>query len=334
MRYVRYLLPLCCLVALLLTGCGLPVFGASAANNQGTLAGLTFHRTAYTFGAWPQGDNLYYVPGYSPTAGLRDEWGVRMYKASDGTLYNHPVLQAQDALALVARYQHDHTANLLTIAETEARRLIAIHTTQAFTGQAWWYPYTFDFQEYGEKANTARAPWFSGMAQGEALRLFTELYEVTHETRWQDAAQHTFQSFMYPLLPKEDVHEHPWVWRVDNDGWLWIEEYPTPNINDNTINGFGFALYGIIEYARTFHDAQAVMLAQGGLTTFAHAIPLVRHPGGVSSYSLSHMKDLSAKYHLIVTHQLRLFAGVTGDKELATLANDFTLDYPEDTVRR
>jgi hypothetical protein len=39
------------------------------------------------------------------------------------------------------------------------------------------------------------------------------------------------------------------------------------------------------------------------------------------------MTDLSAKYHLIVTHELKLFAGVTGNSAFATLAADFYQDY-------
>jgi hypothetical protein len=109
--------------------------------------------------------------------------------------------------------------------------------------------------------------------------------------------------------------------------WLWIEEYPTPNANDHTMNGFGFAIYGLIAYARTFRSPQATLLAQGALSTFLYAARVARHPGGPSAYSLSELWYRPANYHKVVTTELKIFAAVTHASSFATMAAAYYSDF-------
>jgi hypothetical protein len=238
-----------------------------------------------------------------------------------GVIYQQPVSQAQDGLYALVRYKSGQGADYLVRAEKEAKRLIATHTTNPATGKAWWYPYRFTINEYGT-TQVARPPWYSGMAQGTALHLFTELYTLTHDSIWETAARETFTSFLYTYQRASA----PWTLHVNN-GYLWIEEYPTPNPNDHTINGFGFALWGLITYARAFNDPNSIKIAQAGLTTFLYATGLARHVGGSSSYSLSHPAYRPSGYHLIVTQQLRLFGAVTGDSHFTAMAQTYARDY-------
>lgn len=292
---------------------------------QGALAGLTFKIFPYALGKWPNARGPYATsPGSFD--GLRDANGVRVVLVN-GRIYQHPVAQAEDGLGALA-------AGNLALTEKEATRLIKTHTANIATGGplgARWYPYPFDFPEYGEVSDTARAPWYSGMAQGQALDLFTRLYAATGRTKWRHAAENTFASFLFPLHPGESPLKRPWVWRVDASGYLWIEEYPTPRADNNTINGFGFALFGLIDYARIIGhpegDERATVLAQAGLVTYLHATARARHPGGISSYSLSHLWDRLSHYHIIVTQQLWLFAAVTGYATFAVRARAFYSDY-------
>jgi hypothetical protein len=164
------------------------------------------------------------------------------------------------------------------------------------------------------------------MAQGQALDLFTQLYLLTHEARWRTAADATFTSFLYPYRSGITGKNTPWAWHV-SAGYAWIEEYPTPQPDDHTMNGFGFALWGLITYARAFGDARATTLAQGGLTTFLYAAQLVRHPGQISGYSVSHQTPIPY-YHGVVTGQLAVFSTVTGDSRFAAMAANFADDFP------
>ena len=113
---------------------------------------------------------------------------------------------------------------------------------------------------------------------------------------------------------------------MDSKGYLWVEEYPTPNPNDDTINGFGFALFGLIDYAKFSKNAQAVQLADSGLTAFLYGATVVRHPGGPCSYSISHLDKRYTGYHIVVTRELALFGTLTGNDQFTTLSKAFYQD--------
>jgi hypothetical protein len=315
-----------CLAPMVASAAPLPTPALAPPTQTRTMRGVTFTLTPYTFGAWPNPLG-YFLPIAGPvplhpsgpiTQTLRDATGVRIV-VRNHHVYNMPVAQAQDGMGSLARYRSDGTPAALTLAKREGYRLIATHRTSPSTGTAWWFPYLFGFKEYGETAYLNRPPWYSGMAQGEATDLFTQLSVITRAPVWRHAAQHAFASFLYPLRTGESARRRPWVDRVIGRS-LWVEEFPLPHPNDNTINGFGFALLGLTDYARTFGDPQARLIADGGLTAWIHAIPKVRHAGGVMGYSFSHPWDLSKGYHQTVTTQLSFLGGVTRSAEYTAMS--------------
>lgn len=282
-----------------------------------------YRQTLYTIGAWPSAAGPW--AGCNPTDfdGLRNPVGGYRVVNIGGKIYDHPVVQAQDGLCALAN-------NNTTRAITEASRLLAKHYMSYSTGGAsgaYWYAYPFNYAEYGKATLTAHAPWWSGMAQGEALELFTQLYNVTNDSKWLNAANHTWQSFLYPLKAGERVTARPVVTQVDASGYFWIEEYPTPNINDDTVNGLGFALYGLIDYEHLTKSATVLKLTRAGLTTFLHAAASARNPGTIASYSLSQRWDKVKAYHLYVTQQLQLFGSLTGNSAFTALAASYYSDY-------
>lgn len=114
--------------------------------------------------------------GVSPLGmGVRDATGVPMFKKA-GKVYDHPVRQAQDGLAALESYRISKDPRYLTQAQLDAQRLLD-RKVQRDSG--FFFPYPFDFALHGKVANTIRAPWYSGMAQGQALSLFTRLASVT-----------------------------------------------------------------------------------------------------------------------------------------------------------
>lgn len=248
-------------------------------------------------------------------------------KLLNGKLVDQPVTQAQVGLWEVAIYLKTHSSTNLDLALVEARHLVKIHHTNSATGLSWWFPYPFTYEEENDPKAIAYAPWYSGLAQGMVLDLFTQLYTVTSDTYWKTAADDTFASFLYPWRPGVSVSAHPWVTQVDKLGYFWIEEYPKPNPNDDTINGLGFAIYGLIEYYRAFHSSQVLLLTQATLTTFLHGTQLARHPGGIASYSLSHPNLRPAHYHLIVYAQLRIFGSVTSNTGFTKVGSEYYWDY-------
>lgn len=67
---------------------------------------------------------------------------------------------------------------------------------------------------------TLTAPWYSGMAQGQALSLVSRLWSVTGDTRWRDAATSIVATYR-----ADGPGDGPWFAHVIA-GDLWFEEYP------------------------------------------------------------------------------------------------------------
>ncbi len=281
----------------------------------------------YSLGSWP-------VAAEGPYAGVglsdchRDSTGVCI-EVVNGVTYNHPVFQAQDGLGALALYIHNGPSDTadLALAQKEAARLVSTHLTNSHTGASWWFPYRFSFEEYGLSSLTFHPPWYSGMAQGAELDLFARLYLTTGNKAYRTDAIAAFDSFLEPLLSGQSVTAHPWVDRVDSTGHFWVEEYPSARVDDDVINGYGFALYGLVDYYQIVKDSRALPLIQEGLLTFLYGADHARNPGGIASYSLSERSDRSAGYHVIVTAELQNFATLTGDIHYANERAEYYSDY-------
>lgn len=258
----------------------------------------------------------------------RDATGVAMYRLpADGKLYNHPVHQAEDALAALNNYRLTGRVAYLNRAVLDAQRLI---DRRVVSDEAWYYPYPYDFALHGG-SDIMRAPWFSGMAQGQALNVFVRLNRVTGDQKWRDAADATFNSFR-----NAPVQGLPSTVHIDAaSNYLWLEEWPRwpPESSDRTFNGHVFAAFGLYDYLRLTGDPTAVDLWKGALENARWQIQNQnRNPGYISSYCLRHPSVLSAKYHDIHWHQMLLLHASTGDAGWSRIADALRGDYPPPAV--
>ncbi|SDZ37868.1 D-glucuronyl C5-epimerase C-terminus [Micromonospora pattaloongensis] len=254
---------------------------------------------------------------------LHDETGVRMFEW-DGKIWNHPVAQAQWGLQNLSQYRvTDDDQFFLERACKQADRLIDTHV---LLRNAWYFPYRFNFALH-EKV-ILPAPWYSGMAQGEIVSLFSQLAQMEQlpdedRARYRTAADGAFAGL---LLGPEG---RPWVVHRDRDRYLWLQEYPVePEANsDYTYNGHLFATLGLWDYARMTGSELAADLFDGAVTTAVRYASVVRHPGWYSGYCAPH-RPPHPKYHLIhISLNLQLH-WLSGRPEPAKVADIFTEDYP------
>ena len=87
-----------------------------------------------------------------------------------------------------------------------------------------------------------RAPWYSGLAQGNGVSLLVRAAKATGEAAYADAAHAAFESLLRPVSDGG-------VLVTDAGGDIWIEEYlvdPPSHI----LNGFIWALWGVYDYAQ------------------------------------------------------------------------------------
>jgi hypothetical protein len=263
-------------------------------------------------------------------AGLRDRHGVRMYR-DRGRLVDHPVAQAAYGLANAEKYRASRDEFYLRRAEDQARRLLDRATEHR---GAWYLPYPFDFSLHGMAHERLRAPWYSAMAQGQALSLFVRLHELTRDPTYRRAADGVFASFLQPgprLVPGRVAGAGlppaaaPWVVFVDGRGYLWLEEYASRR-PDRTFNGHIFAAWGLWDYWRMTRDGRAAQLWDGALTTLRAYYPTMRRPGGPSRYCVSH-PVYDAKYHEVHVVQMRMLAAMTRNTVFARFAAQLAADH-------
>ncbi|WP_335985981.1 D-glucuronyl C5-epimerase family protein [Glycomyces sp. MUSA5-2] len=263
-----------------------------------------------------------------------DEFGVIQYRSDwDAPGYDHPVAQIQFGLGCVTSYRTEQDPArkemFLTRAKAQAGRLIE---TRVEARGAWYFPYPFDFTHGTHSGVDYAAPWYSGMAQGEAISLFIQLADlegVTEEERtlYRAAADGAF----YSLLRADDGT--PWAVNRNSAGYLWIQEYPgnTPGTGDYTYNGMIFAMFGLWDYIIATGNELAIALFDGCCTTIDRYFPLLRNQRWISYYCQTH-RIPTVSYH---QHHINLFRQLhwqTGSPRFARMTDQLTDDYPSPTV--
>jgi hypothetical protein len=263
----------------------------------------------------PTDERFYTLPALPPLNAPPpvDPNGVPLYQRN-GRLYYHPVMLAQRALDLLDGYRRTNDPRYLTGARAVADAIVA-HSTLVKGAR---YPrFDFDFRLHNLADAPMTAPWYSGMANGMALSVFSRLHAIDGRPADLEIAR----TFVAGFIPRGRAK--PWISQV-KDGYYWIQEYPAA-VPDDTLNGFIFALFGLYDYVQETHDADAQRYLLGGLTTVLHVLPAFRNPGHVSYYCLAHHVQ-NLKYHQIHVAQLTMLARMTESPVFARWAARFDAD--------
>ena len=284
-----------------------------------------FTQSPSTLTALPVGRRPYDTPAVTPVGGfgLVDAQGVRMFRVSgSSTLWNHPVFQGAYALQNLNSYRVTGNRAYLDIATRNAQRLVDRHVE---SDGAWYYPYDFDFAPLGDTSEMMRAPWYSGMAQGRVLSVFTRMFEATGEARWRTAADATLAS-----MAQAPSGSQPFGSYVDSSRRLWLEEYPRypASSSENVLNGHIVALWGLLDYWSLTGNAQAATLSKGAIATVVSTgLNNFRLAGRSSLYSLRH-RTLAGAYHQMHVEQFLQLWQYTRDIFFVNAANLYRGDYP------
>ena len=185
----------------------------------------------------PQGVGEYYMnfAGKANYASHVDESGVPLlnYHGSIGLQYN-PIAIAQWGLGNfnIFRRRGDEAARqkFLLAADWLCDHL----ESNAFGVHVWNHHFDWEYR------TQLRAPWYSGLAQGQGISLLVRAYSEFSHPKYMAAATLAFHSF----LAGTDAGG---VTFIDRQGDMWFEEYivsPPTHI----LNGFIWAIWGIYDY--------------------------------------------------------------------------------------
>jgi len=187
---------------------------------------------------------------------------------------------------------------------------LCTHLEQNSHGLAVWHHH-FDW----EYRDTLKAPWYSGLAQGQGISVLVRAYKESNDSRYLDAAQRTLACFTVPI-------DQGGVAFTDKAGDLWFEEYivsPPTHI----LNGFIWALWGIHDYYLATKDAAAQQLFARGVKTLLHNLDHYDR-GFWSLYEQSGTRlpmVASLFYHQLHIVQLRVMHRLTGEETFARVAD-------------
>jgi heparosan-N-sulfate-glucuronate 5-epimerase len=174
----------------------------------------------------------------------------------------------------------------------------------------WVWNHRFDW-EYRE---TLKAPWYSGLAQGQGVSLLLRAHAQTGDHKYLQAAERAFAVLTRPIAEGGVLFE-------DAENNLWIEEYlvdPPTHI----LNGFMWALWGVFDFWRARADTSAKAIFNRGVDTLVRNLSRF-DTGYWSLYEQSgtRLRMLASPfYHQLHIVQLQVMGKLTGVSVFAETA--------------
>ncbi len=242
-------------------------------------------------------------------AGHFDEAGIPMldYHGRIGLQYN-PIAIAQYGLAHYNAFCRTRNSaswdKVLAVANWLGTHL----ETNVHDVAVWNHHFDWEYRE------TLRAPWYSGLAQGQGISLLVRAHQLASDGRYADAAERAFAAFLRAT-------DEGGVTFTDERGDLWLEEYlvkPPTHI----LNGMIWAAWGVHDYFLATGNPKAKQVFD--LTVQTLLSNLERYDLGFwSLYEQSGTRlpmVASAFYHQLHIVQLQVMERLTGEAEFGRVA--------------
>ena len=242
--------------------------------------------------------------------GTFDDKGIPMldYHGKIGRQYN-PIAIAQWGLGNYNQYCHSKHS------ERQRKFLLASDWLSNYLEQNASGVFVWNHQFDWEYRTPLRAPWYSGLAQGQGISLLVRAFRTTNNTNYLRAAEQAFASF------QKDTNAGG-VTFTDQNNNLWFEEYivsPPTHI----LNGFIWAAWGVYDFFLATKDSSAQEL-------FARAVKTLK--GNLENYDLGFWSlyeqsgtflpmVASPFYHRLHIVQLRVLHKMTGESIFAAYAD-------------
>ena len=251
--------------------------------------------------------------GKAAYPGPFDAQGIPLldYQGDIGRQYN-PIAIAQYGLARYNRWIDFDRAREDEKAWRTVAEWLATHMRPNAAGVPVWM-LDFDWQY----RQLLKAPWYSGLAQGNGLSMLVRATRATGDRGFGDAAHVAFGPFLL------DVSKGG-VLSSDEQGDVWIEEYivdPPSHI----LNGFMWALWGVDDYAQWSGCDEAHKLWAAGVRTLERRLHEF-DTGWWSLYEARHngRRMVASRYdHALHITQLQVMHRLTGNPLFAATASRF-----------
>jgi len=241
--------------------------------------------------------------GKADYEGNFDDNGIPLldYRGAVGPQYN-PIAIAQYGLGNYNLFKRDGDSHRRERFLAAAGWLAENLESHPKGTQVWMHHFDFEYRD------VLRAPWHSGLAQGQGLSVLARAHSETGEQQYADAAEVAFKAFGVDFPEGGVVH-------IDDAGNPWIEEYPA-DPPTHILNGFIWGLWGVRDHALATGSVEAQELWDSSVQTLIANL----HQYDTKTWSLY---DLSAPgrlqmvssgfYHRLHILQLRIMETLTNE---------------------
>jgi heparosan-N-sulfate-glucuronate 5-epimerase len=231
--------------------------------------------------------------------GKLDENGIPIYEFPDKRAIYHPIVICQYALGLFELLYKsnycDKSAELKFLKQADWLSKYGVETKSGFV----WY-IDYSIAEYG-----LYPPWFSALAQGEAISVLTRAYKITGNKKYLNICEKAIIPFTL------DVKSGGLVNIFKNIPVY--EEYPSPKRTVAVLNGFIFSLFGLYDYYLTNKNIMAKELFEKGINSITNILPYydIKYWSSYYLFDYPHGYTSSFTYHNIMINQLKALYIIT-----------------------
>lgn len=188
-----------------------------------------------------------------------DNNGIPLWKTNDEPYFHHPIVICQYALGVFEHlYQKNFSDEELKIKFLKQADWLKDNYSRIHCGKIWNIYY--DIPLYG-----ITKPWYSALAQGEAVSVLTRANLLTNDKSYLELAEEAIKPFFVEV----------------KDGGLLnyfnsipvYEEYPSPIRTVGVLNGFMFSLFGLYDLYLAAKSKNAEELFLRGIDSLKKLLP-------------------------------------------------------------
>ncbi|MBD1373951.1 hypothetical protein IC620_16535 [Hazenella sp. IB182357] len=247
-----------------------------------------------------------------------DSEGYIVYEHPNGKKYYSPYLLTQQTIKYLGSYNLTQDRLYLEKAKEYTDKLFELAEKK---DNKMHFPHHYIFELHGLPSEKLDPVWYSIYAQGQALSVFSRMYQTTGDKKYLAWANQTFNG----LDLDHDPRKNTTLSYLDLEGHLWFGYYPKKQ-NHKSTSALIRAVVGFYDYYQINQTKSASFMLNASITTFYEQIELYRVEGDISIEDLKHKNQDIGRHRLNIL-ALKYLYRITNEVYFNDMANAFYSDY-------